>query len=517
MKVLAVVGTFGSGKTTVTLRTLVELSATLSRDKVAYLLNDEGTYLDGDLGNAYAQVFTMTNGCFTCGDTREVSDRLRQLEESGVQLVIMEGFGLISGYETLAFLTSTPYPFHIATLVDFQHFDVNKEVYEEVLASQIGVASLGVFVTRAPREINFLNFDKTPVSKFVVSKNRNHAPIHILKDAGISQSQIDQVLLNTSKGKPVQPCACKHHHHSHGKAEQASDHVVNHGHYMYSFELQATATLENIRTAFGSVEGVVRIKGAVGGKKFNMVHGTWNVEDGDTRNYFTVYSRQPIDISQLGIIRLIQNQAESFDNSAESYTLLRQDSGSESALRAEISRLLKGIPLSPVVTKDDGGNILITHPETLQTVKELSRRPSVKDTEFVTTLGVCLQYWLTCVHWLKENEQSIAPKRLSVNKVELGVSIAWWVSEFESKLDAGLVAMAKSFKIGELVAEGALGYESINSDPKKAYWQMKELEKALRFGKTQGDDGQKLNMALTHFKKLSERTALEGEWSAVTL
>ena len=56
MKIVACVGTLGAGKTTLmmhTLRTLAESG--YSKEKLAYILNDEGT-LDGALADRIAQV-----------------------------------------------------------------------------------------------------------------------------------------------------------------------------------------------------------------------------------------------------------------------------------------------------------------------------------------------------------------------------------------------------------------------------------------------------------------------------
>lgn len=519
MKIISSVGFFGSGKTTLILATLEQLvtSGTFGSDQLAYLLNDEGQVLDGEAGHRFAQVHAITNGCFTCGDTQDLRDKLNSFEKKGVQLVFMEGFGIAGGYETEAFLKSAPYPFQIVTMLDFSNHQLNLNLYEATIASQIQVATLGVLVTKAPSDMNILTLGDTKVAAFIARHNQGRVPVMLLgKGNPIPSSMLTQAL--TYFGGPKKPtaskCACTHDHHDH--AGHGHHHARNHEHTahdicLYSYELRPGVTLEEVRAAMLSL-GVLRAKGATAGKGFNFVQKDWSVDKDDERRYLTFYSHEAIDTTS--VMQMTETTGESFSGK-QSYELLRSFNGDRALLLGEINRLAGGIPSEALVTGN--GRILITHPEGLQVAKDLSRCPLVKDEQFVKTLNVCLRYWLCALRWLRENESRIDPDQLHINKVELAASISWWVNQYGDSFDEELTLEAKRSRIGTLAAEGALGLRAPNESHDKAYWQCRELETAFKFGIEQGDPLELIETAVEHCKKISMGTTVQGEWAKVTV
>lgn len=159
MKILVITGALGAGKTTLVLSTLTALQASGidTKTKIAYVLNDAGLLVDGQVGSDRAQVIAMTNGCFTCESPQELRDELARLNEAGIEWVIMEGFGGIAGNETRLFLESVPYTFHIFTVLSYQHHHQDLHCYADVLRSQVRAATLGVGITKCPPGASLLN------------------------------------------------------------------------------------------------------------------------------------------------------------------------------------------------------------------------------------------------------------------------------------------------------------------------------------------------------------------------
>lgn len=525
MRILAFVGPLASGKTTTainTLRHIVE-HGILQRHECAFLLNDEGGNLDGSLGDKYAEVVGITNGCFTCGDTTKLRDQLDAFARSGIKLVIMEGFGITGGDETVSFLKSTPYPFHVTTTISHRHHQQDILLYRARIASQIEASTLCVCVTKADG-VTFLNLAETPLAQFVGQHNRLMAPLVILQAGDpIPDAMITRVLTHISHARSPAKCGCGHTHpHPHHKDERhphaAPGHHTAHDTYLYSLELKPSVTVDQLKSAFNGKELVIRVKGATSGNLFNMVHDDWRVTFEDTRSFVTFYTSEPVVIEKYlpSLCELILPAGESFGN-RESYLLNREESSSREELVKEIKRLLEQMPLKVQTTKDPRGPSLVTHPEVLQTVKEISRRPSVKEEWFPIVLNRCLRYWLQALDWLEANKDEVAPDRLVTHKVELGVSIAWWVDMFGQQFDEELVQKAKRSRIGILVATGVLGMDKVQDDSQKAYWQCKEIVIALRFGKVNGDDMDTLTRALKHGQELARGTTVEKLWSESTL
>lgn len=527
MRILALVGPLASGKTTTAINTLKHITERdiLQPHECAFLLNDEGGYLDGSLGEKYAQVVGITNGCFTCGDTTKLRAQLDTFARDGIKLVIMEGFGITGGDETVSFLKSTPYPFHVATTISHRYHQENISLHKARMASQVEASTLCVCVTKA-EGVSFLSLAETPLAQFVGQHNRLQVPLIILQAGdSIPEAMITRVLTHISHASGKAKCGCGHTHlhtHSyqgdHAHKHATPGHHTAHGMYLYSLELKPGATIDQIEKAFNEKDLVIRVKGATAGNLFNMVHSEWQVTFEDKRSFITFYTSEPVVIEEYlpDLCELILPTGESF-GSRESYTLNREESSSREELVSEIQRLLEQMPTEVITTTDSQGPGLVTHPEELQTVKEISRRPSVKDEWFPTVLNRCLKYWLQALDWLETNETTISPDRLATHKVELGVSIAWWVDMFGHQFDGELVQKAKGSSIGILVATGVLGMDKVQLEHEKAYWQCKEIVTVLRFGKANGDDVDILTGALKHGQKLARGTTMEKLWNESTL
>lgn len=518
MRVFSVVGPFGVGKTTLVLRFVAALHAQGydTNTKVAFVLNDEGQQVDGQLAGEWARVVALTNGCFTCNDVGELRGQLKTLQEVGIAWVFLEGFGITAGNETLELLKSTSYQYHILALLSERHLAQDQLRYANVLMSHVQVATLGVAVTKTMEAdvvgeevLDFVGTTRPGALTFPLAE-AGELPTHLI-DLIRSKERVRSLF------RPVGACqVCGEdsgghhdHHHDHG-------HEGVHGATPYSFALLPEVTLTQVRESFAGLGFIWRVKGAVEGRLFNEVHGEWCQTTDDNRRYVTFYTSRPItpevDLPLLMSL-VVQNQSETI--SVPGYQQLRAEAGTREATVAEIERLLANSPEEPILAPADGGLSLVTHPEGLQLAKEMSRRESVKEEWFLIVLKACMRYWLKSVQVLHTRRNELRQRDIAINERELGVSLAWWVNRFGQQFGPEIVEATKQARPGQLVARGIMSLRSLNTDPERAYWQCEEYVEALRYGLEHGERREEMLAALEHCLNLAQGSgseALQKQW-----
>lgn len=537
MKLLSAVGSFASGKTTLVLNTLRALNeAGIGKESLAYVLNDEGT-VDGSLAEKIAQVTPMVNGCFTCSDTAQLKVQLLSLENAGVELVFLEGFGIVSGDETKEFLDDCGYEFGIIGVLDHLHLDRNKVRYLDVLKTQIRAATLGVGITKYPCTLERLDDPRIEDTVSFVAETAPGANIFLVPEGAALSPEWLMAYCRETKAT----CSCGHHHnehHDHGHATHhhgyhnehnhhnccGHDHNDNnerhhhsHSFYAYSFPLNDEVGFEDVRRVFRNSQkhGVIRIKGAIDGALFNAVHDEWRQTEFDQRRFVTFYAEQEISLERdlPGLMEIVFREKDD-GLKLLSYQMLRGGEASCEATLQEIETLVAEFPESPVSYPLASGKIhVVTHPEQVQLAKEMVRRPGIEE-HFPRVVEKCVEYWVMTALYVSQHAKEIDPEEITVNLRELGVSLSWWTDRFGRHFSSGLVDAVLGLSPGEMVAEGINGLKSLNSDPERAYWQCEEYIRAAQFGITNGEDKEKIIAALRHAQSLANTDELKAQWEA---
>lgn len=554
MQIFAAVGPLGAGKTTFVLNVIQALESRgfPTRQKVAYVVNDEGGLIDGELASKSAEVVAMTNGCFTCTDTADLKRTLVTLEQSGITWVFLEGFGITAGNETRKFLESSGYQFHIFCLLSAKHHALDLIRYADVVKSQVKAATLAVGVTkyqgwvgslldrvgrfvskcvfpRAPFRListffqvrTFMNLlDDGVIPEFVARENPGIPVILVPNGSDIPSTVIDiferKVERKTRRtGLTVSRthndddhthhtgCGCTHHHHVHNM-------------HPYSFELRDNVTLSDIKKAFAGKDFLLRIKGSVEGSLFNEVHGDWKQTVDDPRRFVTFYASREVEIASdlPDLEALVVIEHESIEDEP-SYAQLRKETATREDTVREIKALLGESPSEPILLDSPKGLRIITHPEVLQTAKEISRRPYVKDEWFPQVLTQFMEYWIKCADIVRIRESEIVPEDIAKNRYELAVSMVWWVNRYGEFFGPEIIQAVERLRPGAMAAEGIRSLQSLIAitPPETVSWQCLEFTEALSYGLAHGDNPESIIEAARHCLALATTPELRRSWS----
>ncbi len=532
MQIFAVVGSLGAGKTTFVRRIIISLSTRSggkeTRGKLAYIINDEGSLVDGQNADESAQVVAMTNGCFTCQDTADLERILRELQASGFAWAFLEGFGLTSGNETLRFLESCGHPFHVMCLLSAMHHGRDLVRYSDVVRSQVRAATFAVGITkhdgdslldeRAPVQVlDFVARERPGIQTLLIGHDSPipTAVLYLFDQSAIA-STTPRIL--RSAGAPAGPHAiCAGDHDTSCDHCHACDHGRHvHNAYLYSFQLKNTIAFEEVRRAFGGMDFLLRIKGAIGGSLFNEVHGQWEETAGDSRAFVTFYASRKVNIEQdlPLLVQLISNDAMTHDM-RPSYAQLREETASREATVTEIEGLLEEFPTAPTIIVDAQGSRMITHPEKLQIAKEISRRPSVIDEWFPIVLLRCMEYWIKCAKLIIESPERIIPEDIDKNRYELAVSMTWWTKRYGTSFGDEIVREVDKLGLGIMAATGISTLQSLIpiTPPETVSWQCLEFTEALRHGLERDEDRETIIKAARHCLSLAATPELRQAWS----
>ncbi len=528
MRLFAAVGPFGAGKTTFVLNVIQALKSRgfPTREKVAYVINDEGGLIDGELAGRSAEVVAMTNGCFTCGDTADLKSTLAKLEQSGITWVFFEGFGLIPGNETRQFLESCPYPFHILCLLSAKHHARDLIRYADVVKSQAKAATLAIGVTKHEGD-SILDLDASGIPEFVASENPGTPLVLVPNGSGIPgivinifEKKVERSARKTGltvsrvhqhDHKHHEGCGCKHHRHGH-----SHDHYHVHDMHPYSYELTQEATLDDLRKAFEGKDFLLRVKGAVDGHLFNEVHGDWQQTLEDPRRFVTFYASREVEIASdlSGLMTHVLTKEVSVEDEPGYAQLRRETVPREDTVR-EIEALLQEAPNEPVVHSSPKGLRIITHPENLQNAKEISRRPYVKDEWFPQVLKRFMEYWIGCAEIIRSRGDEIVPEDIAKNRYELAVSMVWWSNRYGEFFGPKIVRAVERLHPGAMVAEGIRSIQTLIAitPPETVSWQCLEFTEALSYGLAHGDDPERMIEAARHCLSLAKTPELIEAWS----
>ncbi len=525
MQLFAAVGPLGAGKTTFVLNVIQALESRgfPTRDKVAYVVNDEGALIDGELARRSAEVVAMTNGCFTCSDTADLKDTLAKLEKSHITWVFLEGFGITAGNETRDFLESCPYPFHILCLLSQKHHRLDLVRYADVIKSQVRAATLAVGLTKHMHQIHtLLDWDESGgVLEFVAQENPGIPVVHIPNGPEIPDLILNLFEKGAKRRMGLSVSRTDHHHGHEHHAGCSCGHHHNHAHhehhvhnmYPYFYDLGQETTLYDLRKAFAGKDFLLRIKGAIDGHLFNEVHGDWEQTVEDSRRFVTFYTSRKVDIKQdLPELATLVAMKKMPGEEGQGYQLLRKETATREETVEAIKAILAKIPHEAIVLPSSKGISIITHPEELQLVKEMSRRPYVIDEWFPRVLKHCMEYWVSCAEIVRNRKAEIVPHELATNQRELGVSMVWWTNRHGDFFGQGLVSTVERLKPGAMAAEGIHSLKSLNSDPERASWQCDEILEVLLYGIEHGDYPSHARRAAEHCLSLAYTPELRVKW-----
>jgi G3E family GTPase len=481
-----------------------------------YLINDEvaqhqnGDTVDGMVVAQWTKVRPMVGGCFTCVNENQTIEAIREETAAG-RNVMLEGFGFVAGTETSEFLAKlskagVKAEIRVVALLDAQLFEKNRKIYgDDLIISQLQAATAGIGITRCN---SVTDIDDPRIARQVEFAMR-HAPGTPIFLAPEGKPLSQEILVD---GEPHEhhhhdhhdhehSCECcgdgeeydghehgheEHHHHDHDHThEHHHDDVHGHTHagVPHGFLLRAGVTYEQVRKVFSDelcgALGITRVKGAVGGRHYSAALGEWDQIFEDSRNFVTFYALAR-KVSVLEIPGLAEIAVIEADRVVKGSTknLLRADIDDPEAAREAVLALIAEIPKEPA-TNEFGK--LLTHPEELQTLRQIAQRNAVKGELFVPAIRRCVEYWIACARSISR-EGEATPERLR-NDRALGLSLGWYAMRHRQSVGDELYAQIAKLPIGYMVAWGSLGFtqDDVHADEGKAMQFAEEVGMAVQF------------------------------------
>jgi len=475
MYVIALLGPFGAGKSTVAVN-LVSLLASnrFIRSELALVINEAGGRTE--VVTSDADVVILPNGCFTCQDEAVLIDVLRRLEREGKRIVIVEGFGIVSGTETRDFFEATPYPTVFLSVFDVSAFDCNSLLYSMLLPTHVSVADALIYTkcpTAPPDQVIAFVKEYNPVVPHEIGQVNSFPQLLWQKLLRMLQVKQDQVHHELCDG------CDNHHHHHHQHQHQHDD---QHGWETSAVDVRSSVTFSEFQAAAAPLvaQGVFRAKGRIGGVSFNVIPSgtTWEeTPTGERGDFALCYMAQNVPWP-VNLLELIQGTPEP----ARGYQLIRVDTHKEETV-IELERGIAHIRAwdPHVRTLASGASILVTHPEELQVWKEMARRPLVKEVWFPRLIEACILYWVRCATWLQQHKTEVDHEHLPVHLRELAVSLAWWTEEYGAEYSQELRDLVCAVEPARMMVEGLTSITSLRPHQFWRYWQGVEYLRALRF------------------------------------
>ncbi len=476
MHIIALIGAFGVGKSA----TAVALAVSLQRrdytpKQVVIAVNETGGMTE--IRTNAAQVVVLPNGCFTCQDEAELQRALAQFVEDGVEIVIMEGFGIVGGHETEVFLAKSGHSFRIIGLVDAQRHTDNRIRYSAVLPTHVAHATAGIIVTKCEGDIV-----PDAVMEFIAKYNGRQLAVYPTIEPRVPEALLTAALQERVVHGHQYDHDHHHHHHDHGHHHHHHDEPdgMVHGFQTVPVTLRDGVTLADLQEVLQAAvaRSDVRVKGGVEDVSFNATFGDqeWRTEKVAGAGQFLIcYLRPGFSIANLPrLLALVQEVLPATDFS---HALLREHVDSE----REREMIWEGIEQisqqAPVVNE----RRLVTHPEELQIIKEMARRPDHKAELFPQVMQACVEYWVRCAQWLYVHHDKVEPVARATHERELGVSLAWWTNEFGEQFPVNLVEAVQRVRPALLVEQGIRELSGLRENDFWRYWQGIEFLRALNY------------------------------------
>lgn len=469
--IVLVLGAAGSGKTTFISNVVRTFGSTF---KVAVVYNDDGqpgaVDLPSDLGK-YADITSMTSGCFGCADAGAFLERIEALRAL-VDVVLVEPIGFVDAEEMLSTLRRINISPKVIAIVDAEHHLLN--VQFGTTEGHVRAADL-VLVSKLGEE------DRNDVIRWAEERCPNVLPFSIT-DAVDVRSVAKRRRFTVNHG----------HHHNHF-------HLAT-----FHLRLNPNVTAESVRAVLNDFPAVIRAKGDACGDHFDLVQGTWSKNaGGGSVPYITFYTAP--DRKRDGeacLTALVPYSADGWVGLTGTAAATRGEVVSLEAVKYQFE-LCEKMPL----THSSGHPV--PNPEWQELLNELRKRPGVPEELQTACVRTRVAHYLRCARWYVEHpdreNDAVATTRLHA----IAVGVGWFVSEMSRRLDPKMIEEAKSYPIARWLAIGLSGRTRPNIDSDKEVTIADEALVTALWAVSLGQGSDQLRGAWEHNLRLVESS--QGE------
>lgn len=428
MKILAVLGLLGSGKTTTLNKLVADAHVQHPNWRVLIIVNDVGeTNVDAQRITTIGDVVPLTAGCIGCGDLESFRAVLADAQQQDVDLVVIEPTGIADGREIYQAVAEQHLNWSCLALVDVQHIQRNTALGMQPtqleVATTVGLTWWDQLTADQRRQLEH-------ESLLQVGSYAPASPVYYLPSSGILPVGVDELL---------QLERTEHHHHDcdshcHGRANDdhnKHDHDHDHGVYSTSLQLYPEITGEQLIIWLAPQrELLVRAKGVVDGRRFDYVQGDLNYGQADNAAPFAnVIGMQPLDPA---VLERIGKPA------GGELPSLRKDllTGGEHDLVATVAAINWQMDCFPAVVANDGSLRVDCEADVAY---QLAKRPGIDPNLYNKVLGRYLDWRINGLQHLQDNEAALRQSGCDVGlyRRRLGLVLGWHVAK-----EAGRPAVA---------------------------------------------------------------------------
>ncbi|HVY68146.1 MAG TPA: GTP-binding protein [Patescibacteria group bacterium] len=475
MKVLAILGTLGSGKTTLINRLLA--GSLVRQQRTLVVVNDVGAVnVDAERIKTVGEIRPLTAGCIGCSDLPAFRQVLAEAQEGqAAELVIIEPTGIADGREIRQAVSEAELQPVCVALLDIKHFGRNRAL--NTLPGQLAAAD--------EIWLSWLPAGETVVADEALAYAGSCAPGILVRPIPSDAAALDDAALRlfTASGGRAFPCPGHHHDHHH-------EH--NHGVVPYTFPLRGDCRFDDLVVALAPyADCLLRAKGVVAGRNFDLVQGDLALGESSGKEAFGNFiASRPIPDSAFTAI--IRDEPAADGRSKKERMRSFGGASLQDTLQAIAWQLEQYPPvLTPLgqVRADCEADVAY----------QLAKRPGVPADVWRQALGRYLKWRLAAAALLEPQRED-----QSYQRRRLGAVLAWHAQTYGGDLPAELMEEIIVLKPAHLCLQGLAAAESFGFNDELAEERPELIAAVLAFGRQrEGLAPVRIRAVLAHCLQLS--------------
>lgn len=503
-QIFLLLGAAGCGKTTFISNVVRNFG---DKRSIAVVFNDDGdpeaTDLPDDLGR-FADITSMTAGCFGCTDSSAFLDRIRELKSRtpALDVILVEPVGFTDAQEMLDTLAELHVVPVVIALVDAAHHARNLRLGTtegHVLAAD---CTLVTKIDDADPDFDALAWSKERCSD-----------VRVFRPGDVFDTDTVE-----SKAHAHHDCGHDHghgascdHHHDHGHSH-SHDHGHHHEHVCtYHARLAPDVPVQAVQELVQGHPLVIRAKGLASGGRFSMVQGSWEISEAvDGVNFITFYTPPNDSVAGQQCLEALRPHYAS-----GSQGLTGTDAAMKGEADVEMVKYQLDVCRRKPLTFSAGHPV--PSPEWLEVLIMLRHRPGVPTELRFACEEVYVHHQLACARWYLDNPGRDREPAAVARIHDIAVGLGWFVSKNAGQLSPRVVQEAEHVPVADWLRLSLLSRTKISSNHEKELVIAEDVGVsaawALRVGQTPGD----LKSAWDHSVRLAEaagdKMAVEA-WNA---
>ncbi len=502
-QVILLLGAAGCGKTTL----IGSIVRNFGGDRsIAVVFNDDGdpeaTDLPDDLGR-FADITSMTAGCFGCTDSTAFLECIQALQEQvpALDVILVEPVGFTDAQEMLDTLAEIHVIPTVVALVDAAHHAHNLKLGTtegHVLAAD---CTLVTKIDAADTSMNVVSWSQercSDVRVFRADDVFDPATIRLPAHAHHHDCGHDHV-----HGESCD----HHHHHDDGHHDHHHSHGHSHGHVCtFHARLASEVNVDTVRGVLEDHPLVLRAKGLASSGRFSMVQGSWDIsEDSPGVSFITFYTAPGDSVAGEACLEALRpHYAVGSGGLKGTMAAMRGDTD------VEVVEYQLDVCRRKPLTFSAGHPV--PSPEWLEVLILLRHRPGVPEDLKLACEEVYVNHCLACARWYMDNPGRDGEPVATARIHDIAVGLGWFVNKNAESLRPEVVREAERIPVAGWLRTSLLARTRISPNRDKELVIAEDVAVSAAWALRVGQTPQDLKSAWDHNRRLAEAS---GDATAV--